>query len=196
VSTAHIYAPVQPPRRIQESDPIAPRSVYAKTKYEAEVALRELGKEQQVDILIARVFGIVAPSQPANYVLPGLLRRLREKDSSPIPGLRNVRDYLDARDICAHLVDLAALAEWPPNGLINVCSGEPTVIADLWTLLVNAIPSAKSLPAPREAFGRPDDIPWIVGDPDRLVQLLGHSPRLTPLHKTIKDALGNAPLRP
>ena len=40
-------------------------------------------------------------------------------------------------------------------------------------------------PAP----GRPDDIPWIVGDPGRFVESFGFQPQRISLNQTVADAI-------
>jgi len=188
-STGHVYARQEPGSRIAEDGAVAPRSVYARTKLEAEHALMRLAAQEGAALWIARIFGLVGPSQPPHYVLPGLIRRAREGRLSDIPGLSHVRDYLDARDVCRILVDLCAAGIAAPEPrMINVCSGDGMSIRAIVEEILVGL-GAQSLPILGEAPGRADDLPWIVGDPSRLTALLGRRPRQIPLQRTIRDAL-------
>jgi nucleoside-diphosphate-sugar epimerase len=192
VSTGHVYDKTVSGKKLTEDNPVNPRSVYAKTKREAEKAISSLANKLHTDYLIARVFGLLSPNQSPNYVLPSLIRRVRESNFSEIPGLSYVRDYLDARDVCAHLAQLSAL-EWnlSKTALINICSGEPLSIRELLMKIVDVLGmNATSLQGLlTEATGRLDDVSWMVGDPQRLIAMLGRPPRTISLDQTIQDAL-------
>jgi nucleoside-diphosphate-sugar epimerase len=194
VSTGHVYAPKKKGERLTESDPLAPRSMYAKTKREAEDKLQRLFSNHASHFKIVRVFGLLSVGQPAHYVLPALIQRVKQKNLSNIPGLSGVRDYLDARDVCRAIARLCA-ADWEKEPLkswpvLNICSGEGTSIRDLLDLVIEAAGLSKKEVegAITEAPSRADDIPWIVGDPHRVTDALGTSPRNIPLKTTVQEA--------
>lgn len=193
VSTGHVYAEHPTGHRITEDAPTAPRSVYATTKLRAEEGLRRSAEDLGFDIIIARVFGLIAPTQPANYLLPGLIGRVRDGRLAGIPGLTFVRDYLDARDVCEDLLSLAAQSGTSLQGprVINVCSGRGVSIHDMLELIVRLVRPALAeelMAQASEAPGRPDDIAWIVGDPAAFVDLTGKQPQAIPLAQTVEDA--------
>ena len=192
VSTGHVYAAQPDGVRCTEDAALAPRSTYARTKLEGERALTSVAEEAGVSLQVARVFGLIAPRQPDGYVLPGLIRRVVEGRLDDIPGLDFARDYLDARDVCDALIDLAE-SKWTTDvRVVNVCSGLPVTIRELLAAVADASvpaidPSVVS--AARAAAGRPDDIPWIVGDPSRLAAITGHSAGRIPLATTVAEAV-------
>lgn len=190
VSSGHVYAAQPASVRLSEQHPTGPRSVYANTKLQAESGVQELCDGLGVRSVIARVFGLVAPRQPDNYVLPGMFRRVRERQLSAVPGLSFARDYLDARDVCECLLDLA-LVEDDEQQLVNVCSGRPVKLRELVELIIDCVRPAEKdqlLSELGEAPARPDDVPWIVGDPSRASALLGRDLQRIPLLQTVKDA--------
>jgi GDP-4-dehydro-6-deoxy-D-mannose reductase len=193
VSSGHVYATQPPGALANEMTPTAPRSVYAQSKLAAEQTLAERARGAGFDLTIARVFGLIAPQQPSNYVLPGLLRRVRERNLSGVPGLDYVRDYLDARDVCDALLDLIATErEQNVPHVFNVCSGEPVSLRSIVTAIAALLaPDEAEVIAAQvtAAEGRQDDVPWIVGDPSKLIAALGHGARKRSLSETIRDAI-------
>jgi nucleoside-diphosphate-sugar epimerase len=194
VSSGHVYAPQPEASRIAEDAPVSPRSAYARSKLNAERALEQRAAEWGYPLLVARVFGLLAPRQPANYLLPGLIRRVRSGDLQNIPGLSFHRDYLDARDVCEHLVRLCTLGfgvEPGQTARFNVCSGQALQIRELVVRILALLPPAAAVTL-GEAAGRPDDIPWIVGNPRALEARLGVPARRIQLIETLRDALQSA----
>jgi nucleoside-diphosphate-sugar epimerase len=192
VSTGHVYDAAPVGSRIGEESKLLPRSVYAQTKVEAEGRFAEISRASGVPLAVCRVFGMLAPVQAPNYVLPGLIDRVRERRVGGVPGLHHVRDYLDARDVARCLAMLGSVP-WPESvSVVNVCSGVPMAIRELLAEVARRVdpPNAEALvseatPAP----GRPDDLPWIVGDPGRFVEITGSHPQSTPLNQTVADAV-------
>lgn len=196
VSSGHVYAPQPEGSRVTEDAPTLPRSIYAQTKLTAEQELRALTATRGVPLVVARVFGLIAPSQAPNYVLPALIERARRGHLEGIPGLDFSRDYLDARDVCEDLLLLAS-ASWPdPSVVVNVCSGVAVTIRELLRAVLAELDPGRALGVAQTATaaaGRPDDIRWLVGDPGRFIRLTGADPQRIPLSRTVADAVGGAP---
>ena len=189
VSSGHVYKAFHKPAKTDETRDVFPRSVYAKTKLQAETALLALSQKLNFELCIPRVFGLLAPIQPPQFVLQGLIRRAFEKDFTNIQGLESVRDYLDARDVARILL---ALRGHSFCGVVNVCSGTGIAIADLLACIVREIYPREAeqiisnfQPAP----GRPDGVPYLVGDNVLLSQILAGPARTTPVKQTVQDAL-------
>lgn len=197
VSTGHVYAAPEPGVRVRETDAVFPRSVYAKTKLEAEGALGEMATQLEVQLTVARVFGLVAPAQPPHYVLPALIARVQHADVDGIPGLDNVRDYLDARDVARHLEDLAdwSVRSSPGVMVVNVCSGVGIRIRDLVDMIIDTVyeGDGERAESVRRSIsgrpGRPTDVTWLVGCPGRQQHLTGAAPCQISLGETIRDAV-------
>lgn len=196
-STGHVYRP-DSRHRLDELAPVDPQSVYAETKLQGERAITTIAEGQGTEAMIARIFGIVGPDQPPNYVLPGLISRVRASRLAGIPGLHNLRDYLDTRDVCRHLVGLARdLQTRGPRGtrIVNLCSGEATAIEEILNRVLEIQYSgdqdrlARARSEVSAAPGRPTDAHRVVGDPTRLLALVRKPIRSIPLSRTVLDAM-------
>ena len=74
---------------------------------------------------------------------------------------------------------------------MNVCSGEGVSLRELLLEVIRSVRPAEEealLAGVVEAPGRPDDVPWIVGDPSRFVTLTGTAPKRIALRETVHDA--------
>ena len=191
VSTGHVYATATRGSRLAEDAAPGPRSVYARSKLEAEQELARLCAAEAVPFLVARVFGLIAPVQAEHYVLPGLIRRVQSGALFDIPGLDFARDYLDARDVCEDLLALSR-APWPEQpSVVNVCSGNPVTIRELLSVVMDVMRpgTATDVQMAQAAAGRPDDVSWIVGDPSRFAKLTGQSTKRISLQTSVADAV-------
>lgn len=194
VSTGHVYKAPSERKPVTEDHEVAPRSVYARTKLEAEEKLTALADQLDISLLIGRVFGLIAPRQPSHYVLPGLIRRVQTGALGNIPGLEYYRDYLDSRDVCDALARLCTLAasETIPFSVVNICSGKEVSIRRLVEEIIVALQpdgQREMLSRLSAGQGRPDDIPWLVGSCDRFEALTGTKLQQISLTQTIQDAL-------
>ncbi len=195
VSSGHVYAAQPEGTRLAEDAPTLPRSVYAETKRAAEDELVTLASVWGVPIVVARVFGLLAPRQAPNYVLPALIQRARTGQLAGIPGLDFARDYLDARDVCEDLRLLAAATLPGTPCVVNVCSGVPVRIRELLMNVLTEVAGDRADDLARSATaapGRSDDVRWLVGDPSRFTAITGSSPQRIPLSKTLADAVTSA----
>ncbi|HET6962815.1 MAG TPA: NAD(P)-dependent oxidoreductase [Terriglobia bacterium] len=194
VSTGHVYKAPSERKPVTEDHEVAPRSVYARTKLEAETQLKALADQLGVSLLIGRVFGLIAPRQPSHYVLPGLIHRVQTGALAATPGLEYYRDYLDSRDVCDALARFCILAvsETIPFRVVNICSGRAVSIRSLVEEIILAMhPNGKQELLSRLSAGpgRPDDIQWLVGSCARFEALTGTKLQQISLTQTIRDAL-------
>jgi nucleoside-diphosphate-sugar epimerase len=195
VSTGHVYGDSADGKPIVETMKPSPRSVYAKTKRNAEEKLLAFQEgHPDLQLLIGRVFGLVGPDQPDHYVLPSMIRRARTHDLSAVPGFSLIRDYLDARDVCRIISEICGMnwegESFPGDHILNICSGRAVSVGEMF----RAVLEAAGYPASVEkelvaAPGRENDVRFMVGDTRRLVRLLKREPQTLSLEKTIADAI-------
>ena len=186
VSSCHVYDPSDRPRL--EDDPIVPQGLYGLSKHLVEQLSPHYAK--RLDIRIARPFNHLGPHQRLELVIPSLLRRLAatKHESGPVrmQGMNSVRDFIDVRDVAAAYLAILEL-DSPAHRTFNVCTGTGRSIGELVALVLRLLGSEREV-----LFeGRPnssDDIPFLVGSPDRLNAESGWTPGLS-LEQSLRDML-------
>ncbi len=174
VSSCHVYAPSDQRRR--ETDAILPQGRYGLSKHLVEQLAHHY--QGRLDVRIARPFNHLGCGLRPELMVPSLLRRLAAAapgDDSPVEmkGWNSIRDFIDVRDVVQAYLAILDL-EAPAHATFNVCTGRATSIE-------NVVQTVLDLQGLRKEIlfqGSPnssDDIPYLVGDPTRLLQAAGWS---------------------
>lgn len=126
-SSAAVYG--YSPEPIDERHTLAGRSVYAHTKYSAEVVLRAFSDEHpDVACVAARLFNVVGVGDKWDHVLPEIVKH--RGDQIHIGNTWPLRDYVHVDDVA---YALRFLSHHAPAGFSawNVGTGVGTSVADL-----------------------------------------------------------------
>jgi len=116
-SSAQVYATAD--GFLDEESAIAPQNVYAQTKWQAELLVRDSGLRATV----LRLFNHTHKSQSPDFFVPHLYRTLLQGVREvPVGNLEISRDIGVVQDLIAAFV---AVLERAPDGVFNVCSGAP-----------------------------------------------------------------------
>ncbi len=198
--SAHVYAPSTRP--IAEDAPLGPASPYALSKLAQEQVSAQAFARDGLDAILARVFNHSGPRQSPSFAAASMARQIALIERGALPPVIKVgnldaeRDLTDVRDTVrayAMLMDRGA-----PGSVYNVASG----VARPTRAVLDTLVSYARVPVRVEvdpARLRPSDIPVLVGDPTRLRQTTGWSPRI-PFEQMLKDLLdywrGQTPVTP
>jgi GDP-4-dehydro-6-deoxy-D-mannose reductase len=185
--SATVYAPADEPMR--EDHRLAPASPYGFSKLAQE--LLGCWNPGGPDVLIARAFNHFGPRQDSGFAAADFARRIADIEAGrcePVISVGNLdakRDLTDVRDtVRAYKL---ILERGTPGRAYNVCSGTATAIRDLLDMMLARakLPIAITVDPARL---RPIDQPTVVGDPRRLRDELGWTPRI-PVEQTVDDLL-------
>lgn len=175
-------------RLLTETDPTVPVSAYGAAKCVLERAV--IGPlAGGVRVIFVRSFNHVGPGQRSDAPAAQWARQAADAEVRGGGTLRTgdlevVRDFLDVRDIAAAYL---ALVRSTAEGVVNVCSGAPITMRRVAEMVVER--STVSLSLEHDpALSRNVDPPYIVGDPTRLRDLTGWSPRVA-LDQSVSDLL-------
>lgn len=179
VSSGAVYGE-QGQQPLHEGLPPQPGSPYAVSKLAAEYYVRTIGQLVGVTTLSLRVFNAYGPGQPLPAVhapvIPRFLHQAQSGGSLVISGDgRQTRDYVYVDDVVDALV-AAMAAEPPPNGVINIGSGQSTSVRELATAVM-AASGVRGEPLYRSTEAR--GVSTMQADLALAQQVLGFAPRVT-----------------
>lgn len=118
ISSSHVYATSS--SVIDEESAVAPISMYASQKAEAENLLSEMFTSSNSNLTILRVFSVLDIGT-AHFTLGGALTRIVQEDANiRISNSDDIRDFLTPRIIANSIYEVSLD---PQDGIFNLCSG-------------------------------------------------------------------------
>jgi GDP-4-dehydro-6-deoxy-D-mannose reductase len=167
-------------RPIREDDPLRPVTPYAASKVSAEYLGLQAFLGRGLDVVRARPFNHIGPGQADIFVVSALARRIAEAERAgggaiPVGNLAAARDFTDVRDVVRAYRLLAT--NGAAGEVYNVCSGVARQVEELFKILIAQSSVAIEAREDPELF-RPVDVPMLVGDNSRLVDLVGWHPEI------------------
>jgi GDP-4-dehydro-6-deoxy-D-mannose reductase len=178
------------PRPLVEDDPTVPVTAYGAVKCVLERAVTAAPLQGAARVVFVRSFNHIGPGQGTDAPAAQWARQASEAAAAGGGTIRTgnldvVRDFLDVRDVAdAYL----ALARSPAQGVVNVCSGVGVPLRDVLALIARG--AAVDVRVEQDpALARNLDPPYVVGDPARLRELTGWTPRIG-LEQSVAELMG------
>jgi len=147
----------------EDSAPLEPNSIYARSKHALHKRLRRSLAGGDVTLTWARLFYPYGPGEHPARLASSLLQKLRAGESVAINHPLSVKDYLYIDDVASGLL---ALAQAGFDGPVNLGSGDPVTVGEIARRLgeLAGRPDLVRLPdAPV-----PDPLDFVVADSTRL----------------------------
>lgn len=161
------YAPPPWGVRIDESAPLAAKGIYGASKAAAGLWGQALAHQFGVNFMWLRLFNVFGPGEAAHRLAPSVIRALSRGEEAHLSAGTQVRDYLFVDDAVEAIIQAGRAALAGRSGPYNVCTGEPIAVRAFAEMVADVM--RKPLDLLR--FGiidyRPDDYPWLVGNPAR-----------------------------
>jgi nucleoside-diphosphate-sugar epimerase len=163
---------------ITEVHPLEPFRLYPTSKAAGTLCAASIARNTQVPFAAGRIFQVYGPGERSHRLLPSLIRALRAGKRVPLSPGTQVRDFVHVDDVVDAFLSMAQALETKPDQLIlNICSGIPTTVRSFAEIVARSIGhSVESL-----GFGdlnfRPDDAPYMIGDPARVRAFANWRPR-------------------
>ena len=168
------------PAPTDEQKPVDLASIYALTKYAQERAVLIFGEAYGVDAVALRLFNVFGPGQALSNPYTGVLANFASRLINGQPPMifedgRQQRDFVHVRDV-ARAFRLALEQRSAAGHVINVGSGNAYAIADVATMLANAM-GVPHLSPDIMGKARSGDIRNCFADISKARELLGFEPR-------------------
>lgn len=180
---------------LDESSPCLPMNPYAASKLAAELAFEQYFK-QGIRGVIARPFNHIGLGQSPDFVTASFARQIALIESgkqAPVMQVGNLeacRDFLDVRDVCAAYLQLLELREVQDHPrLFNIASGKARKIRSILDEMISQSSASITVELDPQRL-RPSDIPFAVGNCDRIRDVLNWQPKI-PLKETLASLLAD-----
>ena len=190
ISSADIYGPPQflP---IDETHPVQPKNVYARSKEQAETWCRGLYDTGKLDLVVMRPFNHTGAGQSDKFVLPSFARQIARIEAGIQPPVMQVGNLDAARDF-THVDDVLRAYELValnanPGETYNVCSGVSVRIGDALDRLL-ALSKTRICVQTDPARVRPTESAQIRGSHQKLSAATGWQPQI-PFDRLLQDLL-------
>ena len=155
-----------------EESAVDPQTLYAACKVSTSLICRQLAASSTTRFAWARLFHVYGPLEHPQRLLPSVINTLLDGREFAATDGAQLRDFVHVEDVAAALLRLAAAGA---GGEFNVCSGVPTSIREIASLVGDQLGRSELL-----RFGaippRPWDPPSLVGSSAKL-RALGWAPR-------------------
>ena len=191
VGSAEEYGLVQgPPHALTEDEPLRPRTPYGASKVGAGFLALQAFLGTGLETIRVRAFNHTGPGQLPRFVVPALAHRIAQTehaggDTVAVGNLDPVREVNDVRDVVRAYRLLMERGD--AGEVYNVCSGVGVSIREVATRLLEKAARPIELRVD-PAFSRPADVPFLVGDPSKLIAATRWRPTHT-LDDTLTDML-------
>lgn len=169
---------------LDERSACLPMNPYAASKLAAELAFEQYFR-QGVRGVIARPFNHIGPGQSPEFVTASFARQIALIEAGQQPPVLQVgnleacRDFLDVRDVCSAYLHLLELSAAPLDvRVFNIASGQARKIREVLDVLVQQSSVAIEVELDPQRL-RPSDIPFAVGNCQRLAAATGWQPNIS-----------------
>ncbi len=191
VGSSEEYGPAEAGTPLDESTPLNPISPYGVTKVTQTLLCRQYARSFDLPVVMARPFAHTGPGQSTVFAYPSFARQIvaiERGEQEPVlrvGDLSPLRDYLHVRDVVGAYRLLRDKGE--PGEIYNIASGVGVSMQKGLDILLAASESEIRV-EPDPARFRPSNVPYMVGDCDKLTSATGWQPS-SALEATLHELL-------
>lgn len=183
------YAPPGAFTTIGEESTLESHKLYGASKAAGGILALALGESTSMRVVVLRLFNVFGAGEAAYRLFPSLVSAVRSERPVALSAGTQTRDFVEVDDACLAIYStLVGLCRGRvASGHYNLCSGIGTTVANFARTVVSAAGGSDRLLELGLLPMRPDDVEWVVGNPDRLRDAIGW--RAVSLHIGIEHAL-------
>ena len=191
------YARSRADTPLAENAPLESDRLYGASKAAGGLLALSVAASLGMRVAVLRLFNVYGSGEAPHRLVPSIADAARDLRPIALSAGTQVRDFVAIDDACdAIAIALAGLTRGDlARGAYNVCSGIGTSVATFASTAVHALGADPALLRFGALPMRPDDLPWLVGDPTRFTSATGWRPRLD-LAAGVARALDIAPTQP
>ncbi|MGE6527574.1 NAD-dependent epimerase/dehydratase family protein [Pseudomonas sp. NPDC077382] len=169
---------------LTEDSPLESRKLYGATKAAGTLLASAAGRALDLPVACLRLFNIFGPGEAGHRLFPSLVSRLGRHERVPLSEGSQVRDFMHVDDACSAIVTaLLCLGNNPAlAGIYNIASGEGTSVKQFASEVAHCVGDRAALLDFGAIPFRPDDLPFVVGNPSAFRHSFGWSPSMDVRH--------------
>lgn len=192
IASAEEYGYVKPEDLpLNENAPLRPGNPYASTKIAQDFVGLQYALSYKMPIIRVRPFNHIGPRQAPGFVVSDFAKQIttiEKGQQAPVIKVGNLdakRDFTDVRDMVKAYAMLMEKGE--AGEVYNIGSGVSYAIQEILNILLS-MSSVKITAETDPSRLRPSDVPEIVSDNTKIIELTGWQPEIL-LETTLKDTL-------
>jgi nucleoside-diphosphate-sugar epimerase len=170
----------------RETDPCRPSTPYGKAKHALAQGAAGLARRTGLSLAWARLFLLFGPGEDPRRIVAAVIRALLLGHEIALSSGRQVRDFMDTRDVAAALAALVA-AE-PVTGAINLASGRAISLREMCMILARLAGRSPTLLRFGALPDRAGEPAQLLADVSRLRDELGFA-QSVPLETRLAECL-------
>lgn len=185
------YARVEQDEKIDESYPLETGKLYGSSKAAGTLYACAVAEQLEVQLTVLRLFNVYGSGEAPHRLLPMLIKHLKNNERVPLSKGTQVRDFVyikDVIDAITYAAEHPATAAGKYTNIWNICNGQGYSIRQF----AEKVAQCLDKPVSHLGFGdldmRPDDVPWVVGNPEKIYEESGWQPQYS-LRDGILDVL-------
>lgn len=171
------YGSVEQGKKIDENSPLETGKLYGSSKAAGTLYACAVAEHLKVHMKVLRLFNVYGPGEAQHRLLPTLIRHLKNNERTPLSAGSQVRDFVYVKDIVDAIICAAELPQDIATvnyaDIWNICSGQPYTVRQFAEIVAKQLDKHISLLGFSDLGMRPDEIPWVVGNPDKIYQAAG-----------------------
>jgi nucleoside-diphosphate-sugar epimerase len=137
---------------------------------------------RQLDVRVARLFGVYGPGEGPSRLFPFLVSRLVRGEPVPLSDGLQVRDFVHVDDVCAALWAYAMQSDRPPP-VVNIGSGVGVSVRAACEAVADELGVDRNLLRFGAVARRSVDEPCLIASTERLSRICVVPPPLLPLRR-------------
>lgn len=185
------YARTSALEPVMEESPLEYEKLYGASKAAGALLAKAWGAQTGLPVMALRLFNVFGPGEAPHRLLPSLVTKLKNEQMVSLSAGTQIRDFIHVDDVCAGIITAVDALNANPAlaGCYNVSTGIGTTVADFARIVARAMHADTGLLCFGELPMRPDDLPYVVGCPDKFMQKIGWRPSLSLESGVLKSVL-------
>jgi nucleoside-diphosphate-sugar epimerase len=167
-------------RPLTEQSPLESGRIYGASKAAGGIVARALAENLSVTLRLLRFFNVFGEGEAPHRLLPSLVAGLSRGDPVPLSAGNQVRDFVYVADVIEALIRTNTQMQAIGRSMTetwNVCTGVGHTVQEFAMRVAETMSADRALLKFGDLELRKDDVPWLVGNGEKMRQALGWAPR-------------------